>query len=153
MQDNKRIWVWVGIIVVVLIIVLAFVWKPSGQSPAQNQAVANPAPVYAAQGKIVDGFPQDLVLHALRIVESSYSIAYTSSTNQYTAVLNSSSSMDFIYKNYMQYFWAHGWTIANNITKDPGSRGIYAVTSTAEASIAILQEGTGSQVTASYLTK
>ncbi len=150
MQDNKRVWVWVGVVVVLFAIVAFLVWPPNNNA---NQTATGPTPVYAAKGQVIAGFPQEILLHAPGAITNSYSIAYASSTNLYTVQLNSSSSMQFVYNLYLQYFLSKSWTITNNVTNQVASRGLYVTTSTADASVSIVQQGTGSQVTISYSTK
>jgi hypothetical protein len=147
MKDKKNIWVAVGVVVVILAVILIFVWKPT------SKPAGAPAPVYAPQGQLTPQFPKQLILDTSAAVNGSYSIGYSSSTNQYTAEFNSSSSMATEYASYKQYFSSNGWTLTNDITKYPTSRGLYASNASADAAIGIVSVGSGSQVTISYVTK
>jgi hypothetical protein len=153
MQDTKRIWVWVGVAVVVIAVAVAFIWKPNFSKPATSTNTTPPPVTYAAQGQIVPQFPKQLILDGLASVGSSYSIGYSSSTNQYTAVFNASTSMAILYYSYKQYFLANRYGIVNDITKYPTSRGLDAVNASSEVAVAIVQKGTGSQTTITYVTK
>ncbi|MCL5669797.1 MAG: hypothetical protein M1423_00620, partial [Acidobacteria bacterium] len=77
----------------------------------------------------------------------------SSSMNQYTAEWNSSSSMESLYEAYKTYLPAHGWTIANDVTKYPTSRGLYVRNASSDVSVAIVAHGSGSQVVLTYLAK
>ena len=149
MKDSKTLWVWVGIVVVVIVVVAWFIWRPTSKAPVAS----NPTPVYAPQGQLVPQFPPSLILGTSTIVNGSYAIDYTSSTNQYTAEFNSSSSMASLYTNYKQYLSANGWTITNNISKYPTSRGLYASNASSNIAVAIVSQKTGSQVTVTYVVK
>lgn len=151
MQNNKRMWVWVGVVVVLFGVVAFIIWPHSNPS----QTATGPVPVYAAKGQITPQFPKSLILDGLSSVNSSYSINYASSTNQYTAIFDTSTSIDVLFKSYRQYFLANGWQIQNAVTSLPTSRSLYAVTSSSEANVSITQaqQGSGSRVTISYLAK
>lgn len=145
-------WVWVGIVVVLFGVVAFIVWPSHNNS---NQTASGPVPVYAAQGQLTPQFPKSLILDGLSSVNSSYSINYASSTNQYTAIFDASTSIDVLFKSYRQYFLANHWQIQNAVTSLPTSRSLYAITSSSEANVSITQaqRGIGSQVTISYLAK
>ena len=149
MKDSKTVWVWVGIVVVVAVVVAWFIWKPTSKAPVAS----NPTPVYAPQGQLVPQFPPSLILGTSTIVNGSYAIDYSSSTNQYTAEFNSSSSLASLYANYKQYLPANGWTITNDITKYPTSRGLYASNTSSSVTVGISENGKGSQVTITYVVK
>jgi hypothetical protein len=146
MQDTKRIWVWVGVVVVVIGVVIFVVWKPSG-TPATS---ANPAPVYATQGQLVPQFPKALIIDSNAVVTNSYSIAYTSSTNEYSAEFNSSSSMPTLYNNYLAYLPQNGWTVISATASHPQFRIISAKQGATSAQVIINASGTGSNVSMSY---
>ena len=152
MNNQKIVWVWVGIAVVVIAIVIAFFWKP-GQEGNTNQPPSSPVPVYAPQGQLTPQFPKELILDNAAVVNDSYAISYSSSTNQETAVWTSSSSMLSLYASYKQYLPANGWTITNDITKYSTNRGLYARKDSSELVISIVTENKGSQVTIGYVTK
>ena len=151
MKDTKRMWVWVGVVVVVIAILMAFFWRP-GQEGTMQQPVTGSAPAYAPQGQLVANFPKELILDNAAVISDSYAINYSTSTNQSTAVWNSSSSMDSLYQSYKQYLPAHGWTITNDITKYATSRGLYATKGTTEVvSVSIVTQHKESQVTVTYV--
>jgi hypothetical protein len=150
MNNSKRIWVWVGVVVVVAAVVVWFVWKPT---PAIPPVASNPVPVYAPQGQLVSEFPSSLIIGTSSVVNGSYAINYSSSTNQYTAEFNSSSSVISLYASYKQYLTTNGWTITNDITKYPTSRGLYASNASSDVTVAIATKNKGAQVTISYVLK
>lgn len=108
---------------------------------------------FAPSGQLIAGFPKDLILDSDPAVSGSYSINYSSSTNQYTAEWNSSSSMESLYEAYKAYLPSHGWTLFNNVTKYAASRGLYARNAASDVSVAIVAQGSGSQVVLTYLEK
>jgi hypothetical protein len=145
MKDSKRIWIWVGVVVVVCVVVFAVVWKPA-LKPATG-----PVPVYAPQGQLVPQFPALLILDSAAVVNGSYAINYSSSTNQYTAQYNSSDTVASVYASYKQYLPANGWSITNDITKYSTSRGLYASNASSDVAVGIVTQGKGSQVTITYV--
>ncbi len=149
MKDSKRIWVWVGVVVVVLAVVFAFAWRPSSKQPASS----GPAPVFAPQGQLVPQFPKSLILDSNAAISGSYSINYSSSTNQYTAEYDSSSTVVSLYTQYKQYLPANGWTITNDMNSLSGFRGIAGGNASSSVQVAINAHGGGSQVTITYLVK
>jgi len=151
MQDNRKgnIWVWVGIVIVVVIVVLLFVWKPT-KAPT---VVPPGTPVHAPQGQVVAGFPQNLILDNAAQVGNSYSVNYSSSTNQYTAAWNSSSSLTVETAAYQKYLQANGWKVTPNPVRQATIRALSASNSAAILLVNIVAQGTGSQVTVTYVTK
>ena len=135
MQDTKRIWAWVGGVVVVIAIVTIIFW-PSHKSSGPVSS-NGPAPVYAPQGQLIPQFPKSLILDSSAQVSNSYSIGYSSTTNQYTAQFNSSSSMTMLYNNYKKYLTANGWAITNDITSNDSTRGIYASNASSDVEVGI----------------
>jgi hypothetical protein len=149
MEGSKRIWVWVGIVVIIIVVVFAFVWKPAPSQPASSGR----APVYAPQGQLTPNFPKELILDPQAQVNSSYSINYDASTNQYTAEWVSSSSLATLYNNYKTYFGNNGWAIANASGATSASKigAMYATTSTAKVNVTFLAQGKGTGVSISYV--
>jgi hypothetical protein len=159
MNNRKNLWVWIGVAVVVIVLVVAVVvWFINrGQAPQKG-----PIPVHAAVGQVVAGFPQELILGtatsssdgSVAGVTNSYSINYSSSTNQYTAEWVSSSTPAALYTQYQNFMAQNGWTITNH-ADTPTLKGVYAVnTSTvATANVVIVLSGTGSKVTVSYVAQ
>lgn len=148
MNDSKRIWVWVGVVVIVVAII---VWAVFGFKGFETPPV--PQAAFAPQGRLVPQFPTNLILDSNASVSGSYSINYSSSTNQYTAEYNSSSSMASLYSQYKQYLPANGWTITNNITANSNSRGLYAINASSDVAVGIVSQAGGSAVTITYLVK
>ena len=144
---NKKAAAIIAIVIVVIIIVVA-VWlamsKPSG-----------PKVAFAPQGQLVSGFPQNLILDTMASIGNSYTIGYAANLNQYTANwVSPSSSLSSLYGNYLAYFTQNGWTITNSSTNITNFRGIYAVTSTADANVTMDGSGPGGvKVTISYVKK
>jgi len=149
MSNSKRIWVWVGVAIVVVAVV---VWVARMFMPKKPVAL-NPSPVFAPQGQLVPEFPKSLILDSNAAVSDSYSINYSSSTNQYTAVYDSSSTVTALYNQYKEYLPANGWTITNDITKYSTSRGLYASNASSDVAVGIVTQGIGSQTTITYLLK
>jgi hypothetical protein len=147
MNDSRRIWVWVGVVIVVVVVVLIFVWKPS-RKPAFS-----PIPVYAPQGQLVPQFPKGLILDSNAAISGSYSINYSSSTNQYTAEYDSSSSLATLYGKYKTYFENNGWVIKNISKVNAASKigVVYAATSSVNVNVTLIAHGDGSAATISYV--
>lgn len=122
-------------------------------SPGTIVASSPSSPLFAPKGQLVTGFPQDLILDSNAAVSGSYSIQYSSSTNQYTAEWNSSSSMSDLYNDYKQYLPAHGWAITNDLAQNASSRGIYAQNASSDVSVVIVPQDSGSAATVTYFTK
>jgi hypothetical protein len=154
MKDSKNIWVWVGVAVVAAVIAVWLAWKPAANSPAAGPTGAVNVPVYAPQGQLTPNFPKELILDPQAQVESSYSINYDTSTNQYTAQWNSSSSLLSLYNKYKTYFGGNGWAITNS----SGATGvsmigvIYATNASANVNMTVLKQGSGAGVTISYVS-
>jgi hypothetical protein len=148
MQDNRRgnMWVWVGIIVVIIAVILFIFWKPGSWSPAN---VPQGTPAYAPQGQLASGFPQNLILDTGAALQSSYSINYSTSTNQYTAQWDSSSTPQSLLSKYDAYLPANGWTITNQ-QAGPTLKSIYATDASASLNfVASVQNGV-TQVVLTY---
>jgi len=147
MEMDKRTRIVFIAIAVVIVILLAFWWYLSSTRP-----VPMGTPAFAPSGQLTPGFPKGLVLDSLARVSQSYSINYSTSTNQYTVSFNSSSSVADIYNEYLAYLPANGWPITNKVTEYKNSRGLYAENASSVVSVAIVVQGSGSQVTVSYGT-
>lgn len=152
MQDTKRIWVWIGVAVIVIGVIVFVIWRPTAKAPVVA-VHTNPPPVYAPQGQLTPQFPKELILDGMTNVTSSYSIGYSSTTNQYTAVFNASTSMAVLFSAYTNYFNSNGWNITNLATQNPSLRGLYAENATSGVAVTIIPEGKGAQVTISLATK
>lgn len=141
--------------ILVVIFILAFVARNSGVPPTgqQPKSPTGVSPTYAPKGKLVAGFPKELILDNAARVSNSYSINYSASLNQYTAEWNSSSSMVTLYASYKEYLSKHGWRIVNQNTRNASWRGVYATNGTHDANVAIVSKGSGAQVIISYVAK
>jgi hypothetical protein len=148
MKDSKQIWVWVGVAVVVIVVVFAFVWKLKPKPVASG-----PVPVFAPQGQLTPNFPKDLILDNNAAISGSYSINYSSSTNQYTAEYDSSNTLVSLYNSYKTYFGANGWMVTNSSSIKSASKiGILiAATSSANVNVTLIAKGKGSEATISYV--
>lgn len=156
MRPNRKT---VILIVVAVVILAGIIWYAllAGLRPSPGTASmpsAQPgATAFAPKGELVPGFPQQLILDGNAAISGSYSISYSSTTNQYTAEWNSSSSMTSLYNTYKQYLTANGWTITNDNTQYPNLRGLYAQSASSDVSVALIVQGSGSQVSVTYLAK
>ncbi len=160
--DKKTGFLILGAVVALALIVILYAYfaslpAPSPSGGGQAAGPSGPAPVYAAAGQLVAGFPSTLILDNAAKVSESYSIGYSASLNQYTAQWNSSSSMaslDILYQNYLS---KNGWRITKQSTNRPAFspefRGIYATNGSYDANVTIVAEGTGAEVTITYLAK
>lgn len=148
MNSTRNLWVWVGVVVVVVAVAVAFVWHP-GSKPAAT----GPVPVFAPQGQLTPNFPKQLMLDPQAEVNTSYSINYDPSTNQYTADWTSSSSLASLYGDYQKYFGDNGWTITNQSGAAAGSKlaVLYAATTTANVNVTLVSQGGHTDATVSYV--
>ncbi len=101
----------------------------------------------------MSGFPEELVLDQAAQLSGSYAINYSSNLNQYTANWMSDSQIDELYNRYVSYFASRGWVVVNSSTNAPNFRGIYVVTSTADANVVMNSGPDGLKVTVSYVKK
>jgi hypothetical protein len=149
MKDPKKIWAWVGVAVVVIVVVFAVVWRPTPK-PASG-----PVPVFAPQGQLTPNFPKDLILDSNAAISGSYSINYSSSTNQYTAQYDSSNTLVSLYNSYKTYFGTNGWMVTNSSSIKSASKigVLIAATSSANVNVTLIAKGTGSQATISYVAR
>ncbi len=155
MNDRKELWVWVGVVIVAIAAVWGGIYWFMHRS---GQQAAAPVPVHAPEGQVVDGFPQNLILGSsatssasstggtpgiLAGITNSYSINYSSSTNQYTAEWVSASSTSALYTEYTDYVTKNGWTITNHVSS-PSLGAIYAVNASSSLNIVITPQSSGS---------
>jgi hypothetical protein len=151
--DKKTGFLILGAIVILALIIILYGYFASLPSSTSKPSAQGPVPTYAAQGTLVSGFPQSLVLDNTASVSNSYAINYSSSSNQYTASWSSPSSMQSVYAAYQTYFAENNWTVKGQSATEAAFRAISASNGTAVASVSIAANGTGSQVTVSYLTQ
>ncbi len=157
MQDKQRYVVWAAVVLVLIIAAVFFGFSGRRGVPAPTTTgPSGPAPTYAPKGELISGFPKELILDSAARVGNSYSINYSASLNQYTAVWSSSSSAQTLLGKYQTYLSANGWTIPAGAAKS-GKYGasVYAtnVSSVVNIAIAPAAAGKGSQVTISYVAK
>lgn len=146
MNDARRIWVWVGVGVVVVIVIVWIVWAMTAKP-----VVSVPPPVYAPQGQLVPQFPKSLILDSNAAISGSYSISYSTSTNQYTAEYDSTSSMAALYGEYQSYLPQNNWTVTGSLTTHPTFRVITASQGSDQLQVVISAIGKGSQATITYV--
>jgi hypothetical protein len=154
MKDYKNIWAWVGVAVVVIIAIVWIVMAAMPKSQPQQQA-EGPTPVYAPQGELTPQFPKDLIIDDSAAITGSYSINYSSSTNQYTAQFTSTSTVKALFDSYKTYLTNNGWTITGTLTTQP-TYDIIAATNDAgqmEAVISTSDKGQGAQAIVTYMPK
>ena len=155
-MNNIKAW-WAGVknkktvvtLVIVVIVILALVlawWLVWGEYNAPHAA-------FAPTGQLISGFPKELILDNAAVVGKSYTIGYAYNLNQYTASWTSSSSLDDLYNQYVNYFTSNGWMITNSSTNIAGFRGIYAVTSSTDTNVVITSGKGGLKATVSYVKK
>jgi hypothetical protein len=157
MNYRKNPWVWVGVAVVVIIVIVAVVMWIIGR---EKGSLTGPVPVHASAGQVIAGFPQDLILGiatgSLAGVTNSYSLDYSTSTNQYTAEWVSSSTPAALYAQYQNYTAANDWTIMNH-ADTAALMAIYATNASSAVNIVITPQSQaalakGSKVTVSYVS-
>ena len=153
-QSPSRLALWITIVVIVVAAILILASLLGRQQGTQMTAnLPSPTPVYATPGEVVPSFPRDLLLDPQASVQNSYSLTYSSTTNQYTAEWNSSTTMPALFQKYQAYFKQNGWTIVNQITSNPAVRGLYAVNASSDVNVAITPLGSGSQATVSVVQR
>jgi hypothetical protein len=152
MKDSKVLWAWIGGVVIVVALIVGVVWYFYANTP--KKVVIGPVAVHAPVGQLIAGFPKELILDNAAAVSNSYSINYSTSTNQYTVEWSSSSTIAALYAKYQAYAQANGWTITNHADTAP-FKGISATnaSSTATMSVILIPQGKGSKVTISYIAQ
>ncbi len=151
-RARLTLWITIGVVIVAAILILAsFLGHRQGTQMTQN--LPSPTPVYATQGEVVPSFPKELILDPQASVQNSYSLNYSSTTNQYTAEWNSSTTMPTLFAKYQAYLQKNGWTIVNQITNYPALRGLYATNASSDVNVAITPLGGGSQATVSMVAR
>jgi hypothetical protein len=152
MNKQNKGFMWV-VAVVVLVVVLAIIgiWYFYAHRSHGVASVPKGTPVFAEQGQVVQGFPKELILDSNALVTGSYSVAFASSSNQYTVEWNSSSSMASLFASYKDYFTKSNWTVTNSSTVLSGIHAISAASSTGSAGVVIAAQKEGAKVTISYV--
>ncbi|OGY98991.1 MAG: hypothetical protein A2945_04065 [Candidatus Liptonbacteria bacterium RIFCSPLOWO2_01_FULL_52_25] len=154
--SGKTIAFFVVTAIVVVSVIVAILGQRKGSEDAAQRPVYPPTqitPTYAAKGEVVAGFPKELILDERASVAASYALHYEEKLNQYSTEFHSDRSMEELYDVYLAYFEGDGWTLVNAITKYPGSRGLYAKKSAADASVTILATDHSARVMVSYVVR
>jgi flagellar basal body-associated protein FliL len=116
MERNQKIILGVLLAVVVLGGAAYILFSKKQAGPNQTNQTTKKAPVFkktdAPAGQLAVGFPKELILDPNAATKQSYSIKYDSA-NQFTANFNSSLSTGEIYKLYITYLTANGYSIKN----------------------------------------
>lgn len=158
-MGQKKGFIWAGVIIIIIAVILVFAWQPNQSSaPATepggsgtNNTPSGPQPVYAPPGQVVAQFPKELIVDSAAQVSQSYSIGYSTTTNQYTAQYNSSSSLDTLVAKYKAYFAAKGWKVTMNPVTSASIRGISASDGKSYAGVNLVVQGKNIQVTVTYV--
>jgi flagellar basal body-associated protein FliL len=148
---------WI-VIAIVLVIGLGAVFLllhknvvPTKNTGTNTSAVVQPKPVYAAQGKLTENFPTSLIIGAKPNTQSSFSVNYSSS-NQYTAVFDTTDSISAEYSSYMSYFQNNKYEVISHQNTSKIAN-LYAINIDGDVSVQIVPSGKSSVVTVSYLKK
>ena len=149
-QNKGFLWTWVIVAVVVILAILGIWYYAAHRSHGAGTA-GKGTPVFAVQGQVTQGFPKELILDPNALITGSYSVAFATSSNQYTAEWSSSSSMASIFTSYKDYFAANHWIVSNSSTVLSGLNAISAASSTGTAGVMIAAEKEGAKVTISYV--
>lgn len=140
------VWAWVGGAIVVIAVVAGAVWHFYAK-----QAVTGPVAVHAPAGQLISGFPVALILDGAQ-VSNSYSINYSTSTNQYTAEYYSSSTVTTLYKDYQSYLPKNNWIETNVATATSMFGAIAASQGDNRLQVVISAQHGESQVTITYIS-
>jgi len=125
------------------------VWKVQQKPPVAS----GPVPVFAPQGQLTPSFPKELIIDSNAAISGSYSINYSSSTNQYTASYDSSSTVSALYKDYQAYLSANNWVTTGSLTTHPTFDVLAATQGNNQLQVMIATKNKGSQVTITYVVK
>lgn len=140
-------------LIVIAIIVAALALLAAWYFGHRGLSGGGPMPSYAPSGQPASQFPQSLIFDPTISLTQSYAIHYSTSTNQYTASWNSSSSPDDVIAAYKNYFRTQGWHVSPNPVTQASIRGLSASTSSAYVLVTAITKDTGSAVTVSYVQK
>src|SRR5437764_357381 len=107
MERNQKILtaVLVGVILAVAVIA-GFALKK--HKPVVKQIQEGVNKTEAPKGELISGFPKELIIGTGQ-TDNSYKIDYNNA-NQYTANLQSDSSVLLVYNQYLRYFNTNGYT-------------------------------------------
>jgi hypothetical protein len=141
---------WATIVVVIILIIIIVpmvIVKFSSKKPAVGM------PVYAEKGQLIPQFPTALILDTSATVSDSYSINYSTTTNQYTAEYTSSNTVKSLYNEYQSYLSQNGWTVTGSLTTNPAFDAINAMKGNDQLQIVISTQEKGSHVTITEVVK
>lgn len=108
----------------------------------------------AEKGKVIEGFPKELILNSSGTVTESYSIPYGESTEQFTVNFETSRTVAAQYEAYLLYLEKNGYQIVNkNLEANIGN--IYATKTSADVNFVVSRMGDAkaSSVVVTYLKK
>jgi hypothetical protein len=147
MQTLSRAWVWtvIGIVAIIVIVLVSLFWF------LPKKAGAPGIPLFAPDGQVVAGFPQDLLLDSGGSITKSYSIPNGATTSQYTVEWISSSSPSSLLAGYLIYFSGNGWRIINQSSDAGPVQSVYAASASGTANLSITSQGFGSDAVLSYV--
>jgi hypothetical protein len=151
MKKSKRRLTRTVVVLIVLIIIIVAVSVLVVKFFPNKPAVG--VPVYAPKGQLVPQFPSALILDKTSGVSNSYSINYSTTTNQYTAEYNSSSTVKSLYTEYQSYLSQNNWTISGSLTTNPAFDAINAAKGNDQLQIVISTQDKGSHVTITEVVK
>jgi len=149
-KSKRRLTRTVVILIVLIIIIIAasvLITKFFPNKPAVG------VPVYAPKGQLVPQFPSALILDKTSGVSNSYSINYSTTTNQYTAEYNSSNTVKALYNEYSSYVSNNGWTITRALTTYPTFDALSATNGSNQLQVVISMQTKGSHVTITEVVK
>ena len=147
-NSNKIVFTIIVLVVVGLLAVIGFkLFRPSSE-PQRVQLQTE----YVLEGELVTNFPVYLILDEEAKIVSSYKIDYGDNLEQFTTTFDSDKSMVSLFNQYKNYFQNTHWIISNEIVRET-SRSLYALQGGAEASLVIIAQEQGSQVTISFVAK
>lgn len=142
---------------VVFVVAVAANYKYNRNDTANQQVDTTPKQGEkkdAEKGKVIEGFPKELVLNSNGTVTESYSIPYGESTEQFTVNFETSKSIAAEYEAYMTFLEKNGYQIINkNLEANIGN--IYATNTKADVNFVAsrMAEAKSTSVVVTYLKK
>lgn len=137
-----------GALILVAVVILVGIGIYAVVNSSKNSAAlsVNPKVTFASEGQVAAGIPKELILEPQAAIIESYVAA-----GQSTVEWNSSSSIDALFNEYQNYFLNNNWNIVNEVATPSNVRGIYANQNAASANVTMVAQGSGSQITVSYI--
>ena len=152
---QKKLLVTVAVIVVVAVIAAAAYWF-LGPKETTQQLADGTEKVTAPAGKVVSGFPKDLVLDAAGSPDESYALIYKSqNVSQPTVAYVSSKSYADTIADFDAWLRANGWSISREGTpQETANTFFYAFKGSDEVNISITRDITNKvSITIAYVTR